>query len=222
MIEVEELRFRRAAGGFELCIEELALERGERLALLGPSGSGKSTLLALAAGILRPDSGRMRVLGHELGALPEPERRRLRLERMGLVFQELELLDQLSLLDNALLPLHLAGHGRPTALDRGRARELLASVGLDPRERRAPSALSRGERQRLALARALVNEPELLLCDEPTASLDARGARELLALLLERARASDATLLFATHDPSLLSAFERHLDLGTLPSAARR
>lgn len=216
-LRFEGVRFRYPGGGFELAPPDLLLEQGEQVALVGPSGCGKSTAIHLAAGLLQPDAGRVLTLGEELGRLDEDGRRRLRLERVGLVFQEFELLDYLDARENVLVP-HLLAGGSPSAAERSRADELLATLGVAHVAGQRPGALSRGERQRVAVARALVRRPGLVLADEPTASLDPQRAREVLELLHATCRAEGASLLTVTHDRSHLERFDRVLDLGEVPA----
>jgi len=216
LVEARELAFAWPDSGFRLRIPEFLLPPGGRAALVGPSGSGKSTLIHLLGGILRPAGGILRVDGRELPALSEAELRAWRSRRVGLVFQDLELLEFLDLRDNLLLPWRIGAGLRLDDTARRRAGELARALGLEGLLARRPSRLSRGERQRAALARALGPGPALLLCDEPTASLDPPAARRALDLLLEQAAAQGAGVVVATHDPGVLDRFETVLDLGTL------
>lgn len=211
-LQFEGVRFAYPDGEFQLRAPDLRVERGEQVALVGPSGCGKSTVVHLAAGILVPRSGRVRTLGEDLASLSDEERRRLRLERLGLVFQEFELLEYLDAVENALVPGLLAGSA-PTAADRARALELFEVLGLGSVAAHLPEALSRGERQRVALCRALLTEPELVLADEPTASLDPARAAQVLELLSAQCRERGTALLLVTHDRSALGSFDRVVDL---------
>ncbi|MHC4947412.1 MAG: ABC transporter ATP-binding protein [Planctomycetota bacterium] len=217
MIEVTDLEFRYRGGEFRLRVPRLAVARGAAVALLGPSGSGKTTLLQLLAGIVVPDRGLVTVDGVATTDRPDAARRRHRVRGMGLVFQAFELLDYLSVLDNVLLPYRLSP---ALALDdaaRGRAADLAARVGLADKLARPARRLSQGERQRVAVCRALVTEPRLLLADEPTASLDAANRDGVLALILDEARRTGATLVTATHDSALLDRFDDAVDLQARP-----
>jgi putative ABC transport system ATP-binding protein len=186
-------------------LDELSLtvRAGEALAVLGPSGSGKSTLLNMIAGLDKPTSGQVAVDGLRVDALSEAASARHRRERIGMVFQFFNLLDDLTVLDNVLLPAQLAG--MPTALARARARELLAYLRIDRHARAYPGRLSGGERQRVAVARALMNRPALLLADEPTGALDTASGEEVRGLLAELNR-DGQTIVLVTHDPSLANA----------------
>jgi putative ABC transport system ATP-binding protein len=178
---------------------------GAEVALVGDSGSGKSTLLHLIAGLVVPDGGRVEVLGTDLGSLPEPARDRFRGSNIGLVFQSLNLFAALPARENLLAAPLFAG--RASREDRARADALLERVGLGPRAGHLPSQMSLGEQQRVAIARALMNRPALLLCDEPTGSLDAARRAEVVALLREVAAEEKATLVVVTHDPAVVDAF---------------
>uniref|UniRef100_UPI00351150F9 ABC transporter ATP-binding protein n=1 Tax=Streptomyces calvus TaxID=67282 RepID=UPI00351150F9 len=175
----------------------LGLARGTFTAVMGPSGSGKSTLLQCAAGLDRPDSGIVRVDGRELTGGSEAELTRFRRGRIGFVFQQYNLLETLTVAQNTVLPLKLAGR----RVDRGRAREILTAVGLGDRLGHRPDQLSGGQRQRVAIARALVTEPRVIFADEPTGALDTRSAREVLTLLRQAVRVHGRTVVMVTHDP---------------------
>jgi lipoprotein-releasing system ATP-binding protein len=184
-----------------------ALEPGEALAVTGPSGSGKSTLLHVLGTLDAPDSGRVEIDGRDPSGLAEPELARFRNRAVGFVFQEHYLLPQYTVLENVLLPA-LAFPGDRAAAS-ARARELVERVGLGHRLRHRPAELSGGERQRVAVARALVNRPGLLLCDEPTGSLDRESAAAVVELLFELHRAERAALVVVTHDEALAARFGR-------------
>jgi len=184
---------------------------GERVAIMGRSGSGKSTLLNLISGIDRADSGAVHIDGTEVTALGEPARTLFRRAHIGFVYQFFNLIPTLDVLENVRLMLELNGvRGAPA---RARSLAALAGVGLGERAHSAVDQLSGGEQQRLAIARALVHEPALLLADEPTGNLDEQTAREVLPVLLSLTRARGATLLIVTHDEALAVAADRVLEL---------
>jgi putative ABC transport system ATP-binding protein/macrolide transport system ATP-binding/permease protein/lipoprotein-releasing system ATP-binding protein len=199
----------------------LAVSAGEFLAICGRSGSGKSTLLALLAGLTTPSSGTVSIDGTDLFALCQDDRTRIRRSRIGVVFQFTGLLPTLRAIDNAAFPALVAGSadGIDPYL---RASELLVQVGLADRMEAYPHELSGGEQRRVALARALINRPPLLLCDEPTADLDATTASEVLALLIELHRRRGTALVVVTHDESLARHADRilYLERGRIESLA--
>lgn len=190
---------------------DLRVERGEVVAVTGPSGCGKSTLLHLAAGILAPQRGEVRLLGEDPAALGEAGRTRLRRERVGIVLQFGQLVPDLSLLDNVALPLLLGGGERKAA--RASAAAWLERAGVDAPHGASPAELSGGQAQRVAVARALVSEPALLLADEPTGSMDTRGGELLLDLLLGAAREREAAVVLVTHDNVVAARTDREFRL---------
>ena len=183
-------------------LAEVSLEvaPGEAVAIMGPSGSGKSTLLNLIAGLDRPSSGTVTVAGQRIDRLSETGLARFRRQQIGMIIQFFNLLDDLTVADNVLLPAQLAGMPRRQA--RARADELLATLRIEEHEDAYPGRLSGGERQRVAIARALVNRPALLLADEPTGALDTLTGEEI-GMLLRDLNASGQTLVLVTHNPDL-------------------
>ncbi|WP_433332188.1 ABC transporter ATP-binding protein [Spirillospora sp. CA-294931] len=175
----------------------LSLPTGSFTAVMGPSGSGKSTLLQCAAGLERPTGGRVFVDGAELAGESETALTKFRRERIGFVFQQFNLLPTMTVLENVLLPMRLAGKKADTK----RAGEILDRVGLGDRLGHLPSELSGGQQQRVAIARAVVTQPKVLFGDEPTGALDTRSAREVLGLLREAVRVYGRTIVMVTHDP---------------------
>ena len=188
---------------------DLAIAAGERCAIVGPSGSGKTTLLALLAGLDLPSAGQLWLAGAELTALDEDARAALRREQVGFVFQNFQLLGNLSALDNVALPLELRGQRDA----RERARAMLDQVGLAQRAGHYPATLSGGEQQRVALARAFVGRPRVLFADEPTGSLDRASAAAVLELMFDLNHAAGTTLVVVTHDEALAARVDRRLAL---------
>jgi putative ABC transport system ATP-binding protein len=189
---------------------------GESLAVMGPSGSGKSTLLNLIAGLDRPTDGEVWVGGDRIDTLSETGLARFRRRRVGMIFQFFNLLDDMTVADNVLLPAQLAG--LPAAKARARADELLAALRIESHRDAYPARLSGGERQRVAIARALVNRPALLLADEPTGALDTGTGEEIGELLLDL-NSSGQTLILVTHNPDLAARYARrvvHIVDGTM------
>ncbi|WP_437979184.1 ABC transporter ATP-binding protein [Sorangium sp. So ce295] len=195
-----------------LRLESLEIAAGERLVVRGPNGSGKTTLLHVIAGLLRPQEGRVYVDGVDLFGLSEAARDRFRARRIGYLFQTFCLLEPLSALENVLCAASFGGVGSRRA-QRERAEAMLIRFGLAQRLHHRPSQLSTGEQQRVAAARALVNDPAVVLCDEPTASLDPRGSRRLLRELDKHCEEHDATLIVVSHDQEALPP-SRSLALG--------
>jgi putative ABC transport system ATP-binding protein len=223
VIEARGLAYAYRSGPKVLDIEGFSLAEGERVFLRGPSGSGKSTLLGLISGVLDVQSGTLRVLSKDMGALKTSARDALRAGEMGVVFQMFNLVPYLSVLENVTLPLQFS-RTRKTRIEgdvRDEAKRLLARLGLDGENiiKRRVSDLSVGQQQRVAAARALIGSPRLILADEPTSALDADARNRFIELLSEEARRSSAALLFVSHDASLASLFDRALDLGTLNRA---
>jgi putative ABC transport system ATP-binding protein len=177
---------------------------GEVAAVMGPSGSGKSTLLNLVAGLDRPSAGTVTVAGRRIDNLSESGLARFRARHVGIIFQFFNLLDDLTVQDNVLLPAQLAGASRRTA--RTRAGELLEQMGIGRHRDDYPARLSGGQRQRVAIARALVNSPDLLLADEPTGALDTATGQEI-GRLLQELNADGQTLVLVTHDPALAERY---------------
>jgi putative ABC transport system ATP-binding protein len=186
----------------------LEVARGESVAVMGPSGSGKSTLLNLIAGLDRPASGEVWVGGERIDTLSETGLARFRRRQVGMIFQFFNLLDDMTVVDNVLLPAQLAG--LPAAKARARADELLAALRIGPHRNAYPARLSGGERQRVAIARALVNRPALLLADEPTGALDTATGEEIGELLLDL-NTSGQTLILVTHNPDLAARYTRRV-----------
>ncbi len=220
-IRLSDLGFRYEQGDFDLRIPELTVHQGERVAVIGPSGSGKTTLLHLMAGIVEPDHGSVVTAGVEVSNLEDARRRDFRIRRIGLVFQEFELIDYLSVLDNILLPYRINPILRLDDGVRERALDLARRVGIEGQLERLATRLSHGEKQRAAVCRALIANPEVLLADEPTGNLDPVNKGRVLDILIGYAEEREATLVTVTHDHELLERFGRVIDFKTFqPSAS--
>jgi putative ABC transport system ATP-binding protein len=213
MIQIDGLSFEYGEGGFKLRVSKLSVARGERIAIVGPSGSGKTTLLHLISGIVPPQRGSVEFDGTDWLALSDAERRALRIQRIGLVFQEFELLEYLRVFDNILLPYRIHQALRLDAASRTRAASLANQMGVGGQLERYPTRLSQGEKQRVAVCRALVTEPALILADEPTGNLDPANKHRVLERLIASAEQQSATLVLVTHDHELLSRFDRVIDV---------
>lgn len=211
VLQLEQVTHRYGAGARAVeVLRELSLEvrAGELVSLMGPSGSGKTTLLQMAGLLDRPTAGAVRIDGAPTSQLSEEQRTRLRRAKIGFVFQFHHLLPEFSALENAHMPLHIAG-----TPDVARAAMLLEKLGLNDRLHHRPGALSGGERQRVAIARALVHQPKLVLADEPTGNLDEHLAEEVFAQFVALAHESGAGVLVATHNPQLARLADRSLRL---------
>ena len=231
-VELRDVRrqYGRGAGAVHaLAGVDLALPRGTFTAVMGPSGSGKSTFLQCAAGLDRPSAGSVRLGGTEITGMGENELTELRRSRLGFVFQAFNLLPSLTVEQNVLLPMRLAGQRQ----DRRRAAEMLTRVGLADKAKRRPGELSGGQQQRVAIARALITGPDVVFADEPTGALDTGTATEVLGLLRHAVDTLGATVVMVTHDPAAAAwadrvlfladgAFADHLDRGTPDRIAAR
>ena len=212
ILEVERLGKSYGSGSGALTVLRdvtFSLPERDTCAIVGPSGSGKTTLLGLCAGLDRPTTGAVRLDGHEVGALDEDARARLRNELVGFVFQNFQLIPTLTALENVMVPLELRGGAHAQAF----AVELLRKVGLGERLDHYPTQLSGGEQQRVALARAFITRPKILFADEPTGNLDAETGHRVIDLLFELNDAAGTALVLVTHDPELASRTARVIRL---------
>jgi putative ABC transport system ATP-binding protein len=212
VLRVESLTKSFESGGEMLTVIDdvsFSVEAGETCSIVGPSGSGKTTLLGLCAGLDRPSSGRITLCGIDLTPLDEDERAEVRNQHVGFVFQTFRLLPTLTALENVMVPAELRG----TADARERATDLLQEVGLGDRLDHYPTQLSGGEQQRVAMARAFINEPRILFADEPTGNLDAETAERVEDVLFRLNETANTTLVLVTHDLELADRTERILKL---------
>lgn len=216
MITLDKIRFSYPAESFELRLQHFRIEQGESVALLGPSGCGKSTLMNLISGILLPAEGVIQVNGVNIGALGLAARQRFRLETIGLVPQNFELLDYLTIRENILVPFRISCSLGLTTEARLRCEFLAERAGITRHLGKYPGQLSQGERQRAALCRGLVTSPRLILADEPTGNLDPQNQDCIVALLLDEAKAIGSSVVMITHDPGLLHRFDRSIYLQQL------
>ena len=207
-VDVTNLGFRYGENTV-LDIESFRLERGRSMAVIGPSGCGKTTFLHLLAGLIRPSTGAIRILGQDLAELRGASLDRFRGRNIGLVFQRLHLLPAVSVRENVLLAQRLGG----SRLDEARVATLLEQLDLGGLEHRKPSMLSQGQAQRVAIARALVHGPEIVMADEPTSALDDQHAEQALALLQKSAQSVGAALLVVTHDQRVRGCLDGEFEL---------
>ncbi len=221
MIEIRDLMFRYGDGGFGIQIPELSVEEGAKAAIIGPSGSGKTTFLHLLAGILVPSQGEIRVGQLRVDCLGEAARRDFRIANIGFVFQDFELLEYLDVQDNILHPYRINRSLRLVKEVRERAIHLAEEMGIGDKLRRKVGLLSQGERQRVAVCRALIAKPRLLFADEATGNLDPQNKERVMQILgayVERERAS---LIAVTHDHDLLPGFDQVIDFRDLVGGAQ-
>jgi putative ABC transport system ATP-binding protein len=227
VIEIADLRFAWKRGTQPvLDIVSLQVNRGERVFLRGPSGSGKSTLLNLLAGVATPQSGMLKVLGQELNAIGSAQRDHFRAHHIGFIFQMFNLIPYLSMIENVILPCQFSSKRKHKALAQADSLEQEAIRLLDHLDmahsdvlHKPVSELSVGQQQRVAAARALIGAPELVIADEPTSSLDADRRKAFIDLLFRECDNVNATLIFVSHDNSLVAPFERTIEFHELNSA---
>lgn len=216
VIELHNLHYRWKGQTHDtLAIAELHVAAGEHLFIRGASGSGKTTFLNLLAGILHPASGSLNILGHALQSMNHSARDRFRADHMGVIFQQFNLLPYLSVRENVQLPCHFSTRRKQQAGDmQATTNRLLEHLGLDSKLWERPvTDLSVGQQQRVAVARALIGSPELLIADEPTSALDTDTRDGFLDLLFKEAAAQGSTIVFVSHDPHIASHFPRVVDL---------
>ena len=218
MINISNLHFHYQNSEFRLAVPEFSVAAGEKVAVVGPSGSGKTTLLNLLAGILTPGQGRVRVGEVDVSDLGDAGRRDFRISNIGFVFQDFELLDYLSILDNILHPYRITGALKLTGEVRQRALHLARQMGIAEQVTKYPGELSQGEKQRAAICRALLPKPSLILADEATGNLDPSNKTRILDLLFNSVKDHNATLVAVTHDHELLPRFDRVLDFQSFQS----
>ncbi|NLT69899.1 MAG: ABC transporter ATP-binding protein [Verrucomicrobiaceae bacterium] len=216
MIRCKKIDFRYPGESFQLSIDDFFVGKGETVALIGPSGCGKTTLMNLISGILTPAEGSVTVNGVLVNELAVAARQRFRLAKIGLVPQNFELLDYLTIRENILVPFHIGAELRFSEEMGERCEDLAERAGIAAQLDKFPRQLSQGERQRAALCRGLVTSPPLLLADEPTGNLDPDNQDKIVSLLLGEAARIGASVLMITHDPLLLPRFGRVVEVGKL------
>jgi len=211
-LEITDVAYRwPGRAGFSLAIPRLAVAQGESVLLLGESGSGKSTLLSLICGTILPDQGRVCIAGTDITTLPGSSRDKIRAEQIGVIFQQFNLLPFGSVMDNILLPLRFAPTRRKRVGDaHAEASHLCSALGLPTGVTDAKTtALSVGQQQRVAVARALIGQPPLIIADEPTSALDANSQAAFLDVMFDQMTTHDTSLLMVSHDPRLGARFDR-------------
>ncbi|MEM9600323.1 MAG: ABC transporter ATP-binding protein [Pseudomonadota bacterium] len=219
VLALTDIEFGYRPGHTVIHLDHLSIDRGESIFLRGPSGSGKSTLLGLIGGVLSPRSGRIVLCGHDMTALSPGKRDAVRVDHLGIIFQQLNLLPYLSILANAALPCQFSTRRRDRidGTPEAEAQRLVEALGLIPEDLGRPVRdLSVGQQQRVAVARALIGGPDLIIADEPTSALDHDNRDRFIELLNEQRAAFGTSLLFVSHDTTLARHFDRALDLSEL------
>ncbi len=219
VIQINDLRFRwKGQTQDTLSIEQMRIKKGEHVLLRGESGSGKTTLLNVLAGILTPNAGELTLLGENLQQLKAAKRDRFRADHLGIIFQQFNLLPYLSVIDNITLPCQFSSRRSKKAGDQKQtALRLLNHLGLDKTLcHRSVSELSVGQQQRVAAARALIGQPEIIIADEPTSSLDTNKRDDFLNLLFQEANTQNSTILFVSHDPAISEHFPQIIELSEI------
>lgn len=219
LIELRDLKFNYHDGSAVLNIPEFSVVRGEELFLYGPSGTGKTTFLEILAGVLKPSHGSLKILGCDLGDMSDAQRDAFRAEHMGYIFQNFNLIPYLSVKENIELPLHLSAARRARLGSVGTdlvIRGLCGNLGIGDLLDKKVAALSVGQQQRVAVARALLGKPDLLLADEPTSALDTDHREKFLKLMFELAELYGTTVVFVSHDRSMEKMFSRTISLDSI------
>lgn len=212
MISLTDILFQYPDSDFRLEIEELSFKSGSKIAVIGPSGFGKTTLLNLISGIYIPQKGSVHVNKHIVNDLSDSERRTFRLTNIGFVFQDFKLLEYLKVKDNILLPYRI---NKVLSLDDGvrtRAIEIASLLNIENKLAKYPNNLSQGERQRVAICRALLHDPSIILADEPTGNLDPKNKEKIMRVLFDYVEEKGSSLITVTHDHELLRGFDRVVD----------
>jgi ABC-type lipoprotein export system ATPase subunit len=221
MIKLNDIRFAYSQSAFHLRIPQLTITRGEKVAIVGASGSGKTTLLNLLAGISIPQQGEIIAGETAVHDLSDAQRRNFRISQIGFIFQEFELIDYLTVYENILYPYFINRFITLTSEIKQRAKALAASLGIQSHLKQSVKTLSQGEKQRVAICRAMLSSPNYLFADEPTGNLDPTNKATILNLLFEQAKQSNATLVMVTHDHTLLERFDRVIDVADITTEGR-
>jgi putative ABC transport system ATP-binding protein len=220
MIQIADMKFSYPTGGFHLDISSLSVDRGAAAAIIGRSGTGKTTLLNLISGVMVPHTGSVSTNGIEISGLDDAPRRDFRIQHVGFIFQEFELLEYLTVLDNILLPFRISQALRLDSSVRQRARELAEKMGISDKLNRYVHHLSQGERQRVAICRALLTDPPLILADEPTGNLDPENTDRVLDIIFDHVQENGTTLVCVTHERHYLDRFSQVVDFAQFRKAA--
>lgn len=218
-IEIRDLTYRYPRNGFAISVKKFDVRDGESVAITGPSGCGKTTLLNLLSGLINADKGSISVGAVDVDALSAVEARAFRSDAIGYVFQDFGLLDYMNALDNILYPYRISADQNVTSELKQKAAVLAKDLGVLSQIKRSPRQLSHGERQRVAICRAVLGDPRLILADEPTGNLDPETKLRIMDVLMSRQLSLNATLIAVTHDHELLPFFDRVIDFSDLVEA---
>ncbi len=216
MIRLENIKFQYPQSDFKLEVESLIFAKASKSALIGPSGYGKTTMLNIIAGIILPEEGEVGVEGATINKLSDSARRNYRINNIGFVFQDFRLVPYLTVLDNIMLPFKINNSLKPDAGSLKKARELAAELKIEKLINKFPALLSHGERQRAAIARALINDPKVILADEPTGNLDPENKQRIKNILFAAIDKFKTTLITVTHDHEMLSGYDQIIDFKEL------
>lgn len=212
MVALENIFFQYPDAEFQLNIDSLSFEKGSKTAIIGTSGYGKTTMLNIIAGIITPQEGSVKVNGQFINKLEDAERRNFRIQRIGFIFQDFKLIPYLNVMDNILLPYRINSSIRMNNETLQSAVSIAEELGIKDKLKKYPSKLSQGERQRVAICRALLNRPSLILADEPTGNLDPENKKRIMDILFDSVEKFKATLITVTHDHDMLRGFDRTID----------
>ena len=216
MIKLTDIKFHYPKSDFNLFIESLNISKGSKVAVIGPSGSGKTTFLNLISGILQPDTGKVRVGKIELNQLSEKAKRNFRISDIGFVFQDFRLISYLNGKDNIYLPFKINNSIKVDGETNAWIKTLVQEMGIENKLNKYPDQLSHGEKQRLAICRALVARPSVVLADEPTGNLDPKNKTKIMNLLFDYVEKNSSTLITVTHDHEMLKGFDTIIDFNDL------
>lgn len=212
LIQLENIYFEYPDSQFQLNINTLSFKRSSKTAIVGTSGYGKTTVLNLIAGIISPLRGEVRIDEHRINKLSDRERRNFRIQNIGFIFQDFKLIPYLNLMDNVLLPYRINNSISLAEDTLERVHEISGQLGIQDKLKKYPAKLSQGEKQRVAICRALINDPTIILADEPTGNLDPQNKKKIMELLFESVDRYGATLITVTHDHDLLKGFDEVVD----------
>lgn len=212
MISLDSIFFSYPASDFKLHIDHLSFDRGSKTAIIGTSGYGKTTMLNLIAGIILPEKGHVTIDKHEIHDLSDSSRRNFRIQNIGFIFQDFKLIPYLNVRDNILLPYRINNVIKIKKNTRDQVKEIAEEVGILDKLKKRPSELSQGEKQRVAICRALLHQPSIILADEPTGNLDPENKHKIMDILFSYVDRFNSTLITVTHDHEMLDGFEHVVD----------